>query len=149
MSNLTSNPPLLADVHQDIRPILRLSAQGGFDFVASRHPELARSAGSNSGAPPQTPQNQTTPGLSRYSGETLKNTLSSHESLFSLVLNMNDAPGRSEFEPPAIKYFLDSFANDSSRRQMSTGFDLRAQLDDDAGLPKFIHAFDFRRLQNV
>ncbi len=49
-------------VYQEQRPNLGLFAQGGFDFTASRHPELARpSSGSNSGAPPQTPQNQTTP----------------------------------------------------------------------------------------
>ncbi len=41
---------------------LSLSAPGGFDVAASRHPELARYAGSDSGAPPQTPQHQTLPG---------------------------------------------------------------------------------------
>jgi hypothetical protein len=48
---------------------------GGFYFAASRHPELARSAGSNSGAPPQTPQNQTTPWAASISGKILFNSI--------------------------------------------------------------------------
>jgi hypothetical protein len=63
-------------VYQDLRANVGLSAHGGFDFAASRHPELARSAGSNSGAPPQTPQNQTTPWATSISSETLMDTLS-------------------------------------------------------------------------
>ncbi len=59
----------------DCQRIRGLSAPGGFDSAASRRPELARFAGSNSGAPPQTPQNQTTPRAIAIRCENLFNTL--------------------------------------------------------------------------